>query len=179
MGIDPFIGILEEWCSVVVSFMLLFSESQDVLKSSMWNSLWDTQGVCLCLYALRNGKSLTCTGKSAGHDCNIFYVKFFYNCRHGSIKVTGFLSIPSSAVKRLIASKIKVFVCIIYVCVLCIFIMYILGVARYTYRTVRFTGQIPNGSDHPYPLGVGTLEWTEHVRAIILSLEMHLAKRAI
>ncbi len=38
------------------------------------------------------------------------------------------ISIITSAVKRLIviiASKIKVFVCIIYVCVLCIFIMYI------------------------------------------------------
>ncbi len=33
--------------------------------------------------------------------------------------------IQTSAVKRLIASKIKVFVYIIYVCVLCIFIMYI------------------------------------------------------
>ncbi len=36
--------------------------------------------------------------------------------------------------------------------------IYILGVARYAYRTVRFTGYIPNGSDHPYPLGVRTLE---------------------
>ncbi len=36
--------------------------------------------------------------------------------------------------------------------------IYILGVARYAYRTVWFTGQIPKGSDHPYPLVVGTLE---------------------
>ncbi len=40
------------------------------------------------------------------------------------------------------------------------------GVARYAYRTVRFTRQIPNGSDHPYPR-VGTLEWTGHVWAIM------------
>ncbi len=31
----------------------------------------------------------------------------------------------------------------------------------------QFTWQIPNGSDHPYALGVGTLEWTGHVRAIM------------
>ncbi len=36
--------------------------------------------------------------------------------------------------------------------------IYILGVAWCVYRTIRFTGQIPIGSDHPYPLGVGTLE---------------------
>ncbi len=36
-----------------------------------------------------------------------------------------YISIYISAVKRLIASKIKVFVYIIYVCILCIFIMYI------------------------------------------------------
>ncbi len=36
-----------------------------------------------------------------------------------------YIYIYISAVKRLIESKIKVFVCIIYVCVLCIFIMYI------------------------------------------------------
>ncbi len=50
-----------------------------------------------------------------------------------------------------------------------------LGMARYAYQTVPFTGQIPYGSDHPYPLGVGTLEWTGHVRAIILLFEKHLA----
>ncbi len=33
------------------------------------------------------------------------------------------------------------------------------GVARYAYRIVWF---IPNGSDHHYPLGVGTLELTGH-----------------
>ncbi len=54
--------------------------------------------------------------------------------------------------------------------------IYILGVARYTYRTVRFMGQIPNGSD---PLEMGTLEWTGYMRAIIVSFEMHLAKGAI
>ncbi len=36
--------------------------------------------------------------------------------------------------------------------------MVLLGVAQYANQTVRFTGQIPNGSDHPNPLGVGTLE---------------------
>ncbi len=44
---------------------------------------------------------------------------------------------------------------------------------------VRFTGQIPNKSDHPYPFGVGSLEWPGHVRAIMLSFEMHLAKGVI
>ncbi len=39
-------------------------------------------------------------------------------------------------------------------------------------RTVH--GEIPNGIDHPYPLGVGTLELTGHVRAIISSFGMHL-----
>ncbi len=51
---------------------------------------------------------------------------------HGGGKHTGWeelfffhnFCILSSAVKRLIASKIKVFVYIIYVSVLCIFIMY-------------------------------------------------------
>ncbi len=28
-------------------------------------------------------------------------------------------------------------------------------------------GQIPNGSDRPYPIGVGTLESAGHVRAIM------------
>lgn len=42
MGVDPFISVLEEWCSAVVSFMLLLSESQDMVTSSMWESLWDT-----------------------------------------------------------------------------------------------------------------------------------------
>ncbi len=32
-------------------------------------------------------------------------------------------------------------------------------------------GQIPNGSDHTYPLGVGTLELTGHVRALFSCLE--------
>ncbi len=36
-----------------------------------------------------------------------------------------YIYIITSAVKRLITSKIKVFVYIIYVCVLCMFIMYI------------------------------------------------------
>ncbi len=52
--------------------------------------------------------------------------------------------------------------------------MYILGVAQYTYQTVWFTGKVPNGSDHPYPLGVGI--WSEKI--IISSFEMHLAKGA-
>ncbi len=39
--------------------------------------------------------------------------------------------------------------------------------------------QIPNESDHPCPLGVGTLEWTGHMHAIMLLFEMHLAKGAI
>ncbi len=39
-----------------------------------------------------------------------------------------------------------------------------LGMAK-AYRSVL--GQIPNGSDHPYPIGVGTLKWAGHVRAIM------------
>ncbi len=33
-----------------------------------------------------------------------------------------------------------------------------LGMARYTYQYRLVLRQIPNGSDHPYPTGVGTLE---------------------
>ncbi len=43
----------------------------------------------------------------------------------------------------------------------------ILGMARYTYRYRSVLGQIPNVSDHPYPIGVETLEWAGHVRAIM------------
>ncbi len=39
--------------------------------------------------------------------------------------------------------------------------------------------QVPNGSDHPYLLVVGTLEWAGHVRAIIKSFGMHLVKGAL
>ncbi len=47
-----------------------------------------------------------------------------------------------------------------------------LGVYRMVHR------QVPNGRGHPYPLGVGTLEWTGHVRAIMKSFGMHLVKGA-
>ncbi len=42
-------------------------------------------------------------------------------------------------------------------------LIYLLGMARY--RSVL--GQIPNVSDHPYPIGVETLEWAGHMRAIM------------
>ncbi len=52
----------------------------------------------------------------------------------------------------------------------------ILIVGLGVYRMVH--GQVPNGSGHPHPLGVGTLEWTGHVRVIMKSFGMHLVKVA-
>ncbi len=57
--------------------------------------------------------------------------------------------------------KWPVCVCIyIYIYIYIYFIFYFLGVARHAHRGVHFTGQVPNGSDHPFTLWVGSLECT-------------------
>ncbi len=61
------------------------------------------------------------------NECNLSFSNFVMGFCHFLlvIYIYIYIYIYISAVKRLIAPKIKVFVDIIYVCVLCIFIMYI------------------------------------------------------
>ncbi len=111
------------------------------------NILWQTgrcktQPVCLRLQNTRyhcsdcveldpaaHNRFLHCVNNKEEENSWRFYQgklqKTIYIGIRQSVQFSYYSTFLTSAVKRLIASKINIFLCIIYVCVLCIFIMHI------------------------------------------------------